>query len=154
MRPLPDIIQVGETAFSRIDSPAGVSCWSFQGTDTTVSLVIEPSDTPSSEAINIAADVVDGFEYFTHAAIQFLCEQLRAPEYGLSDAELELLGGQRPPFESPEAVIWADGTWMLRFAGSSLALADEFGIGVNFIGNTPQSVETLSGSEPIADALP
>lgn len=64
-------------------------------------------------------------------------------------SELVELDATESLFGEPEAVIWADGTWLLRFAESRLEMADPFGIGVLFAGTTPYAVEDLSGAEPV-----
>ena len=80
-------------------------------------------------------------------AADYLRQQLREPRFGLSAAELSALDDV--PFGDPEAVVWADGSWLLRFAESSLEMADPFGVGVRFEGMTPSAVEDLSDAEPI-----
>ena len=146
---LPDTLEVGGVTFSRVDSPEGLACWTAQNDNGFVSLVIEPPAVPSAEVIDVAVSVITDFPRLTDEAITFLREQLRSPEYGLLPDELALLDGQAAPFDSPEAVIWADGTWMLRFAESGLRMAEEFGIGVNFVGSVPQSVDSFSDAESV-----
>lgn len=99
--------------------------------------------------LQLAAVVVAGFDEFTDLAAGYLQQRLAEPEYRLSDAELRTLQGAEPPFGEPEAVIWADGSWMLRFAESRIELADPYGIGVLFEGSSPSGIEDLSDVDPV-----
>ncbi|UOQ88028.1 hypothetical protein MUN74_12060 [Agromyces endophyticus] len=113
-----------------------------------VSLVIEPAGVPEPAVIELAATVGTRFGEFAELAGEYLRERLREPEFALGQSELVKLDAPEVPFGEPEAVIWADGSWMLRFVESSLEMADPFGIGVLFEGTTPQAVEDLSGADP------
>lgn len=151
---LPESVVVGAATFSRVDSDDSFSCWTSTidvegvGDSRPVSLVIEPAAVPESAVRELAATVMDRFGEFTAVAADYLRQQLRGPQFGLRPSELAELDATEPPFGESEAVIWADGTWLLRFAESSLEMADPFGIGVLFEGTTPYAVEDLSGAEP------
>lgn len=150
---LPESVVVGAAAFSRVDSDDSLACWTalidVEGIDGSrpVSLVIEPAAAPESVVRELAATVMARFGEFAEVAAGYLRQQLREPQFGLRHSELAELDAAEPLFGEPEAVIWADGTWLLRFAESSLEMADPFGIGVLFEGTAPYAVEDLSGAE-------
>lgn len=114
-----------------------------------MSIVIDPAAPPGESVLQLAAVVVDRFDEFTDAAAGYLQQRLDEPQFGLSETELQALQGAEPPFGGPEAVIWADGSWMLRFAESRLEMADPYGIGVLFEGTTPSGVEDLSDVDEV-----
>ena len=113
-----------------------------------MSLVIEPAATPEPAVLELAAMVVARFDEFSELAAGYLRQRLREPEFGLRHSEVATLDAPEAPFDEPEAVIWADGSWMLRFAESGLEMADPYGIGVLFDGTRPSAVEDLSGADP------
>lgn len=47
------------------------------------------------------------------------------------------------PLAAPEAIVWADRTWAIRFAESGLRIADPYGILVTFDGTRPVDIEGL-----------
>lgn len=140
--------------FARVDSDESIACWTlvrdFEGVGETgaVALVIEPAAMPDPVVLRLAGTVVSRFEEFADLATGYLRQRLREPQFGLRSSELSALEASEAPFGEPEAVIWADGSWMLRFAESSLDMADHYGIGVLFEGTTPSAVEDLSDAEP------
>lgn len=113
-----------------------------------MSIVIDPAALPEQDVLQLAAAVVARFDEFTDVATVYLRQRLDEPRFGLTDVELLALQGAEPPFDEPEAVIWDDGSWMLRFAESRLEMADPFGIGVLFEGTTPCAIEDLSDADP------
>ncbi|VXB30454.1 conserved hypothetical protein [Microbacterium sp. 8M] len=143
---LPDAIDLDGATLIRIDAPEDVACWTagVAGGDGgwTVSIVAEPAEPPSDEARETAQGVVAEFAALSDAAIRFLVQELQDP--GLSDDDRALLAAEEPPFGAPEAVVWQDGTWMMRFAETGLQIGDEYGIGVMFAGRTPVAIEDLS----------
>lgn len=151
---LPEQLLVGGATYSRVDADDSIACWTAtfdvggNGDSRQVSLVIEPAGVPDSAVRELAADVSARFGEFVRVAADYLRAGLRDPRYGLDGVELGLLDAEEAPFGEPEAVVWADGTWMLRFAESRLAIADPFGIGVLFTGDTPDAIEDLSEAEP------
>ncbi|WP_285181806.1 hypothetical protein [Rhodococcus sp. MEB032] len=154
MDDLPESVVVGSAVFSRVDSDDSLACWTSiidvqgVGDSRPVSLVIEPATVPESAVCALAATVMARFGEFAEVAADYLRQQLRGPQFGLRHSELVELDATESLFGEPEAVIWADGTWLLRFAESRLEMAYPFGIGVLFEGTTPYAVEDLSGAEP------
>ena len=153
MADIPPHFDIAGTSFTRIDSPDSIACWtaSLDSADgpRSVSIVIDPAAPPGESELQLAAVVVDRFDEFTDVAAGYLQQRLDEPQFGLSEAELQALQGAEPPFGEPEAVIWADGSWMLRFAESRLEMADPYGIGVLFDGTTPSGVEDLSDVDQV-----
>lgn len=113
-----------------------------------MSIVVEPAAPPGQRVLQHAAVVVARFDEFSDLASVYLQQRLGEPQFGLTEVELLALHGAEPPFGEPEAVIWGEGSWMLRFAESSLDLADPYGIGVLFDGTTPCGIEDLSDADP------
>jgi hypothetical protein len=111
----------------------------------TVSILIEPPAAPTSEARETAAGVIADFAALAEAAAEYLVAELAAPEWGLDAADLGRLTTHA--FAVPEAVVWEDGTWMLRFAECDLHVGADYGIGVNFVGTGPVGVEDLSDAD-------
>ena len=148
---LPDAIDLDGATLIRIDAPEDVACWTagIEGGDGgwTVSIVVEPAEAPSAEATETAQGVVAEFGALSEAAIRYLVQELQDP--GLSAADRALLAAEEPPFGAPEAVVWQDGTWMMRFAESGLEIGEEYGIGVMFAGRIPVAVEDLSDPDEV-----
>jgi len=111
----------------------------------TVSILIEPPAAPTDEAVETAAGVIADFAALAEAAAVYLVAELAAPEWGLDAADLGRLS--TAAFDMPEAVVWEDGTWMLRFADCDLQVGADYGIGVNFVGTQPVGVEDLSDAD-------
>jgi hypothetical protein len=151
---LPERLVIDGAKFSRVDSDDSIACWTLvmdaDGVDETgaVALVIEPAAMPQPVVLGLAGTVISRFDEFAELAADYLRQRLREPQFGLRSCELSALDAAEAPFGEPEAVIWADGSWMLRFAESSLEMADPYGIGVLFAGTIPSAVEDLSQAEP------
>ncbi len=145
MSKLSQTLEARGIRFERVDSPNALPCWAPSSEP--VSIVVEPPADPGESVIDLAARVAIELERFAGRAVDFLCDGLQDPQYGLTPDEIALLSAAERPFGSPEAVIWGDGTWMIRFGESSLRIAEEFGIGVNFNGEQPVSIENLSDAE-------
>ncbi|MFJ3956860.1 hypothetical protein [Arthrobacter sp. NPDC090010] len=147
-------LDIAGTAFTRIDSPDSIACWTATiastGEDTprAVSIVLEPAVQPDQRLLQFAAVVVSRFDEFADLAKAYLQQRLSEPEFGLQEAELSALRNGEPLFDEPEAVIWSDDDWMLRFTESRLELADPYGIAVLFEGTNPSAVEDLSDADP------
>ncbi|MDQ4215651.1 hypothetical protein [Microbacterium capsulatum] len=153
MSSLPDSIDIDGVVLTRIEAPDEIACWTagIDGGDGgwTVSIVAEPAEEPTTEALEAARGVIADFAALSEAGIRFLVEELAGPAGtrstgALSAEDRARLGAEEAPFGAPEAVIWQDGTWMMRFAETSLAIAGDYGIGVMFAGATPVAVEDLS----------
>lgn len=155
MDDLPECLTIGGHPFSRIDSDESIACWVATvdvegvGESRPVSLVVEPAGAPEPEQLELAALVSGRFGEFVELAAAYLGRRLREPQFGLGHSELAKLDAVDAVLGAPEAAIWSDGTWMLRFAESSLEMADPLGIGVLFNGEVPEEVEDLSGAEPV-----
>ncbi|MGY4644312.1 hypothetical protein [Cellulomonas sp. URHB0016] len=154
MADLPARLVTGGATFSRVDSDEAIACWGLvldegrSGDVPAVHLVMDPASVPEPVILALAGTVVSRFAELVQLAAGYLRQRLREPRFGLRDSELSALDASEAPFSEPGAVIWADGTWLLRFAESSLDLADPYGIGVRFEGATPVAVEDLSGADP------
>ncbi|MFD6698066.1 MULTISPECIES: hypothetical protein [unclassified Microbacterium] len=153
MSTLPDDIELDGVTLIRIDAPEDIACWTagVEGGDGgwTVSIIADPAEEPSAEARETAQGVVTEFAALTEAAIGYLVDELAGPHRELSDVDLARLSGEEPPFGAPEAVVWQDGTWMMRFAECGLEIGDEYGVGVMFAGRTPVAVEDLSDPDDV-----
>ncbi len=146
MSELPETLTAGDAEFIRAESPEDFAHWTSSDAARPVSLLIEPADVPSDEVLAIAADVVAQFDDAVERALEFLRETLRASDLSADDlARLD----DDSRFAEPEAVIWADGTWMLRFADCALDAASEYGVGVSFVGSAPQGVDLFDDAEEI-----
>lgn len=139
MSELPDTVTAADAVFVRAESPDDFTHWTSQDAARPVGIIVEPAGEPTDEVLTIAADVVADFDEVVVSAREFLVEQLGEQA---SDPSL---------FAAPEAVVWGDGTWMLRFADCGLDAASEYGVGVHFVGAAPQSVDLFDDAEP-ADA--
>lgn len=151
MKSIPEAVHIAGVLFTRVDAPNRLCCWTAQTSGPVVSLVIEPAASPDVDTLDLAAQVLTGFEQFVETAAAFLRVQLRSAQYSLSAEDMALLDNDPPPFAEPEAVIWGDGTWMLRFTESSLSVADDYGIAVHFSGSALLGVEILAEAEPVED---
>ncbi|OZB85513.1 hypothetical protein [Microbacterium sp. 13-71-7] len=153
MSTLPETIELDGATLIRIDAPDDIACWTagLEGGDGgwTVSIIAEPAEEPSAQALEAAQGIVTEFAELSEAAIGYLVEELAGPGGDLSDADRARLAAAEPPFGAPEAVVWQDGTWMLRFAECGLEIGDEYGVGVMFAGRTPVAVEDLSDPDDV-----
>lgn len=127
-----------------------MACWtgcfpeSAAGDAAVVSLVIEPAAPPEEVALRLALDVVSSFDVFVDRAARYCRTRLRERHFELTPEELSWLDLPELPLAGPEAVVWADRTWAIRFTESRFRLADPFGILVTFNGTQPVDVQ---GSE-------
>jgi len=152
MNDLPEEIEVRGTVLDRIALAEELVCWSahLPGDEPrTVSIVVEPAGPPTDAAVDSAAEAIAGFDAFVAAASRYLVAGLTDPVWALDAPDRARLDGPEAPFDLPEAVVWADGTWMIRFAECALAVGEEFGIGVRFVGATPVGIEDLSGATEV-----
>ncbi|MDR6867313.1 hypothetical protein J2Y69_001914 [Microbacterium resistens] len=152
MTNLPDPIELDGVLLHRMDAPDDIACWTGEVSGDegrSVSIIAEPPAVPSREALDAGRGVVADFDALAASAARFLVAELAAPGWGLSAEERTRLSAPEPPFDAPEAIVWQDGTWMIRFAECGLAMGEDFGIGVLFAGSTPVSVEDLSDAEDV-----
>lgn len=143
-----ETIQAAGFDFDRVEAPEGIGCWTVQigasDEEGTVNILTDDGAMPAAATIEVAGNVAANFDVLVEVATIFLREHLRAPDYAILPEEQELIASGPAQFAHPEAVVWADGTWMMRFADSPLAIADPFGVGVLFVGSAPQSIEDFS----------
>lgn len=153
MATLPETIELNGTTLIRIDTPEDIACWTggVEGGDGggTVSIIVEPAEAPSAQAQETAGGIVAEFAALTDAAVRYLVDELAGPRRDLSDADRARLTQDEPPFAAPEAVVWQDGTWMMRFAECGLSIGEEYGIGVMFAGRVPVALEDLSDPDEV-----
>ncbi|QKT13635.1 hypothetical protein [Rhodococcus sp. W8901] len=152
MNDLPEKIEVRGTVLDRIGLAAEFVCWAadLPGDEPrTVSIVIEPAGPPTDQAVDSAAQAIAGFDVLAAAAARYLVAELADPVWELDAEDRARLDGPEAPFGLPEAIIWSDGSWMIRFAECGLAIGEEFGIGVRFTGTAPVGIEDLSGSAEV-----
>ncbi|WEG08900.1 hypothetical protein PU630_16920 [Microbacterium horticulturae] len=124
------------------------ACWAAElPAGGSVSILTEPPSVPTSETLATAAGIIADFAALAEAAARYLVAELATPEWGLDAADLGRLSTDA--FDVPEAVVWEDGTWMLRFAECDLQVGAEYGIGVNFVGTAPVGVEDLSDADEV-----
>ena len=149
---IPEKFSVNGTDFVAVDSPEDLSCWVAVNSDAEVSFIAEPPEAPSLQIIELLAQIIENFSEVTEAAAGFLRTELRDEEFALPEAEIALLEAETAPFDLPDAVVWSDGSWMLRFSETGIeSLAGDYGIGVNFIGQKPESVEVLADLDEVGD---
>lgn len=149
MNDLPEEIEVRGSVLDRIPLSEEPACWSatLPGSEQrTVNFVIEPAGPPTDAAVDSAAEAIARFDELAAAASRYLVAELTDPVWALDSVDRERLDEPEAPFGLPEAIIWADGSWMIRFAECGLAMGEEFGIGVRFSGPAPVAIEDLSGA--------
>ncbi len=134
-----------------------MACWtgcfpeSAGGNAAVVSLVVEPVAPPEEVALQLALDVVSSFDVFVDRAVRYCRTRLRERHFELTAEELSWLDLPELPLAGPEAVVWADRTWAIRFTESRFRLADPFGILVTFNGTQPVDVQGLEDEDEDED---
>ncbi|MFB7532744.1 hypothetical protein ACFC0C_31940 [Streptomyces sp. NPDC056178] len=103
----------------------------------------EPPAPPQSATLRLAHDVVSRFDAFVAQAVEYCRIRLREEHFGLTAEELDLLDLPEPPLGVPEATVWADQSWAVRFAESGLRMGDPYGILVTFDGTRPVDVQGI-----------
>ncbi|MFB7915517.1 hypothetical protein [Streptomyces sp. NPDC056061] len=146
---LPATLHIAGIALSRVAGPPSLTCWTgcFPAPAGTapgvVNLVIEPPAPPLSATLRRAHDVVSRFDAFVDRAVEYCRTRLREEHFGLTAEECDLLDRPEPPLGAPEATVWADGSWAIRFAESGLRMGDPHGILVTFDGTRPVDVQGI-----------
>ncbi|MFJ9681876.1 hypothetical protein ACIRP2_28055 [Streptomyces sp. NPDC101194] len=146
---LPATLHIAGLTLTRVQSPPSLACWTgcFPApagtTPTEVSLVTEPPIPPQSAILRLAHDVVSRFDAFVAQAVEYCRIRLREEHFGLTAEELGLLDLPEPPLGVPEATVWTDRSWAVRFAESRLRMGDPYGILVTFDGTRPVDVEGI-----------
>ena len=150
---LPATLHIAGLALRRTESPPSLACWtgcfpeSAGGNAPVISLVIEPAAPPEEVTIQLAHDVVSRFDVFVGQALRYCRTRLREWHFELTPEELSWLDLPELPLAVPEAVVWADQTWAIRFTESRLRLADPYGILVTFNGTQPVDVQGLDDEQ-------
>ncbi|MFJ4091788.1 hypothetical protein ACIPYS_09410 [Kitasatospora sp. NPDC089913] len=150
---LPSTVSIAGVVLSRTESPPSLACWSgfFPGpmgaAEIGTSLVIEPAAPPDEATLRFAHDIVTQFDVFVDRASEYCRTRLREARFGLTTEELSWLDRPELPLAGPEATVWADRTWAIRFTESRLRLADPYGILVTFDGRRPVDVEGLDDGQ-------
>lgn len=147
---LPTALHVAGLTLSRTDSPPPLACWTgyfaeSAGADRiAISLVIEPAAPPDESTLQLAHDVVSRFGVFVDQALEYCRTRLRERHFELTTDELNWLDLPELPIAAPEATVWADQTWAIRFTESRLRLADPHGILVTFNRTQPVDLQGLT----------
>lgn len=148
---MPPVLRVGGLELTRTQSPPSLACWtgylpgSADADAVAVSVVVEPAAPPGEGTLLLVRDVVGDFEVFVSAALEYCRVRLRETGYELTAEELGLLELPELPLAAPEATVWADGTWALRFAECGLRLGDPYGVLVTFDGRRPVDLHGVDG---------
>ncbi|MFJ5720973.1 hypothetical protein [Streptomyces sp. NPDC093149] len=146
---LPATLYIAGLALRRVEGPPPLACWTGcfpapAGADrASVSLVTEPPALPQPATLRLAHDVVSRFDAFVARAMEYCRIRLREEHFGLTAEELDLLDLPEPPLGVPEATVWADQSWAVRFAESGLRMGDPYGILVTFDGTRPVDVQGI-----------
>lgn len=144
---LPATLHIAGLALNLVESPPALACWSGgfpvpAGADpAVVNLVIEPPAPPQPATLRRVHDVVSRFDALVARAGEYCRVRLREEGYGLTAGELDRLDLPEPPWGLPEATVWTDRSWMIRFAESGLGMGDPYGILVTFDGTRPVDVQ-------------
>ncbi|MDV9188869.1 hypothetical protein R6L23_11695 [Streptomyces sp. SR27] len=150
---MPTTLHIAGLELSRTESPPSLACWTGYlprraGTDPAgMSVVTEPAAPPEESVLRIAHDMVSRFDAFVDQALEYCRIRLREPQFELAAEELAWLDLPELPLALPEATVWADQTWAIRFAESRFDLADPYGLLVTFNGTQPVDVQGLDDEE-------
>ncbi|MFF2014112.1 hypothetical protein ACFVWY_34310 [Streptomyces sp. NPDC058195] len=144
---LPATLHIAGLALKRTESPSSLACWTgclpepAGGNAAAVSLVMEPAAPPEEVTLQLVHDVVSRFDVFVGQALRYCRTRLRERHFELTPEELSWLDLPELPLAVPEAVVWADQTWAIRFTESRFRMAGPYGILVTFNGTQPVDVE-------------
>ncbi|MEU1300708.1 hypothetical protein [Streptomyces shenzhenensis] len=150
---LPATVRIGRVVLKRVESPPSLACWTgcfpepAGAVETGMSLVTEPAAPPEEATLHFAHEVVSRFDVLVDRALEYCRTRLRESHFGLTPEELSWLDLPELPLGVPDATVWADRTWAIRFAESRLRLADPYGILVTFNGTRPVDVEGLDDEQ-------
>ncbi|MET9662563.1 hypothetical protein [Streptomyces sp. NPDC006510] len=146
---LPATLHIAGLVLRRAESPPYLACWSgyFPGPEGSepagMNVVIEPAAPPEETTLQLAHDVVSRFHDFVAQALEYCRTRLRERRFDLTAKELSWLDLPELPLAVPEATVWADQTWAIRFTESRLRLADPYGILVTFNGTQPVDLQGI-----------
>ncbi|MFD3482215.1 hypothetical protein [Streptomyces sp. NPDC058665] len=150
---LPETVRIAGVVLRRVESPPSLACWAGDfmepagAVETGISLVIEPAAPPEEATLQFAHDIVSRFDVFADQALEYCRTRLRESHFGLTTEELAWLDLPELPLAVPEAIVWADRTWAIRFTESRLRLADPYGVLVTFDGTRPVDVEGIDDGQ-------
>ncbi|MFF5931989.1 hypothetical protein [Streptomyces hydrogenans] len=150
---LPATLRVAGLALKRTESPPSLACWTgcflepTEGTTVSISLVTEPAAPPDEGTLQLVHDVASRFDVFVDRAVGYCRARLRERRFDLTSEELSWLDLPELPLAVPEAVVWADQSWAIRFTESRFRLADPYGILVTFNGTQPIDVECVEDEQ-------
>ncbi|MEU6934393.1 hypothetical protein AB4225_18705 [Streptomyces sp. 2RAF24] len=150
---LPATVRIAGVVLRRMESPPSLACWTgcfpepTGAVENAMSLVIEPAAPPEEATLHFAHDVVSHFDVFVDQALAYCRTRLRESHFQLTTEELGWLDLPELPLAAPEATVWADQTWAIRFTESRFRLADPHGILVTFNGRQPVDVEGLDDEQ-------
>ncbi|MGW1846240.1 hypothetical protein [Streptomyces sp. NPDC001966] len=150
---LPAVLHVAGLALSRVESPPSLACWTGYLPDpagaapVATSLLIEPAAPPDEATLQLARDVVSRFDVFVNQALEYCRTRFRERHFELTTEELSWLDLPELPLGAPEATVWPDQTWAIRFTESRLRLADPHGILVTFNGTQPADVQGINDEQ-------
>ncbi|MFD9427203.1 MULTISPECIES: hypothetical protein [unclassified Streptomyces] len=150
---LPATLHIAGLALRRTEGPPSLACWagyfpgSAGGNPAGISLVIEPAAPPEEATLQLAHEVASHFDVLVAQALRYCRARLRESHFELTPEELSWLDLPELPLAVPEAVVWADQTWAIRFTESRLRLADPYGILVTFNGTQPVDVQGVEDEQ-------
>ncbi|MEV0452247.1 hypothetical protein [Streptomyces sp. NPDC050600] len=150
---LPATVRIAGVVLRRMESPPSLACWTgcfpepTGAVENAISLVIEPAAPPEEATLHFAHDVVSHSDVFVDQALAYCRTRLRESHFQLTTEELGWLDLPELPLAAPEATVWADQTWAIRFTESRFRLADPHGILVTFNGRQPVDVEGLDDEQ-------
>jgi hypothetical protein len=132
-------------------APDGLAHWRLAdpptstlfGREVPVFVLLERLTLPDLEFAQVTAVVTDVDRYLS-AAVDLVVSTLRADPafFGLTAVPDE------PGLGEPE-VTFGDSGWLVRFAEAPFPIADEYGLTVEFDGDTPTTVEGTADAEEI-----
>jgi hypothetical protein len=134
---------IDPSAFEPGPAPDGMRCWRLPdppestmfGCRVEVTVLLELLELTDLDFTLVNA-VVTNVDRYLGAAVELVERRLREdPAYfGVSSAP------ESPGLDLPE-VTFSDGGWLVRFADAPYAVADPYGLLVEFDGDTPTSVD-------------
>ncbi|WP_405643066.1 hypothetical protein [Streptomyces uncialis] len=152
---LPSTLHIAGVELSRTQSPPSLACWSgylpgLPGSEPAgLNVVIEPAAPPDCATLRLAHDVASRFDELVDRAREYCRTRLREPGFGLTAGELGQLDLPTLPLAAPEATVWDEGGWAVRFAECGLGTADPYGVLVTFDGTRPVDLQVLDGSDGV-----
>lgn len=143
------------------ESPPGETfwegSWSMPGTSDIVRYYIccTESDTPTKAQLALRDHIQEHLEALLDVARKAtLTTAIVSPTaFGIASEEvLELrsLASHTAPFEGPEITIYDGSRWFVRFAATRFAACSVLGVGVDFVGDSPERCYCLDDHPVVA----